>query len=188
MRIVEAEVSDAPELAYTVMEAVGMDLSEGFAGEHKLEEVKDLFTALSAREDSQYSWKNALKAIDDEGHPMGFIIGYDGARLYELRKAFMDLAKERLGYEFPGGLKDETDPSEFYLDSLAVYPQYRGQGVGAALINAMAQRAKSIGKPLGLLCDKTNDRARRLYEHLGFKKIGERPFAGEMMDHMMREA
>lgn len=186
MKIVNAEKKDAPLLAYAIMEAVGMELSEGFAGEHSLSDVKELFTRLAAREDSQYSYRNALKALDEEGNVMGLIIGYDGARLHELREAFMETAKEMLGYEFPEGFDDETGPEEFYMDSLAVYPQYRGRGVGRALIEALEQRAKAIGKPAGLLCDKSNHNARRLYENMGFKKVGERPFAGELMDHMMR--
>lgn len=48
----------------------------------------------------------------------------------------------------------------------------------------MARRAADSGKPLGLLCDKTNTRARALYDSLGFKHVGETPFAWELMDHL----
>ena len=184
MKIIEADKKDASALAQTIMDAVGMELSESFAGEHHLDDVKRLFTSLAEMEDSQYSYRNALKAVDDDGNVMGYIIGYDGAELYSRRERFIQLAHDMLGYEFPGGLKDETGPEEFYLDSLAVYPQYRGRGVGKALILAMAQRAKSLCKPAGLLCDKTNHNARRLYDHIGFRQVGERFFAGELMDHL----
>lgn len=82
------------------------------------------------------------------------------------------------------GMSDETDPQEWYLDSLAVWPEYRHQGIGAALLNAGIAQACTAGKPAGLLVDKTNLGARKMYESIGFVRIGDRPFAGIMMDHM----
>lgn len=66
-------------------------------------------------------------------------------------------------------------------------PEYRGRGVATALIEAAGVRARECGKPLGLLVDKANSRARRLYDSLGFKQVGERFFAGELMDHLQQK-
>ncbi|MCM1309898.1 MAG: GNAT family N-acetyltransferase [Bacteroides sp.] len=183
MTIVEARREDATLIGCVVVEAIGAELAAEFAGNRRVNAVVDLFAALAAREDSQYSYRNALKAVAYDGAPMGFIVGYDGARLHELRRAFFEEVKRHLGYDMDGAMPDETDPAEFYLDSLAVFPEYRGRGVASALINAIAERA---GKPLGLLCDKSNVRARRLYERLGFSRVGDRLFAGEVMDHMIK--
>lgn len=79
---------------------------------------------------------------------------------------------------------DETSADEYYLDSLAVFPEYRGRGIARELIKAAVERAKEAGKPAGLLVSKHNPKARELYESLGFKPIGERFFAGELMTHM----
>ena len=70
------------------------------------------------------------------------------------------------------------------LDTLAVLPEYRKQGIASALLKASIEKARKIGKPAGLLVEKENHNARRLYESLGFKKVGERPFAYVMMDHL----
>lgn len=183
MKIVEATKDDAALIGRVVVEAIGPELAADFAGENPVSSVTELFAALVAREDSQYSYRNALKAINDEDRPMGFIVAYDGARLHELRRAFFEEVKIRLGYDMEGNMPDETDPSEFYLDSLAVFPEFRGQGIASALIRAIADRAT---KPLGLLCDKTNTRARRLYDSLGFRYVGDRPFAGELMHHLVK--
>ena len=80
-------------------------------------------------------------------------------------------------------LPGETEADEFYLDTLMTLPEYRGKGVARALIADAALKAQRAGKPLGLLCDKDNDRARRLYESVGFVNVGERPFAGHLMTH-----
>ena len=59
-------------------------------------------------------------------------------------------------------------------------------GVARRLIAAAMEKAREAGLVPGLLCDKTNLNARRLYDSLGFVQVGETPFAGEMMDHMQK--
>lgn len=149
------------------------------------EDVKALFGALAAREDSQYSYRNALVAEDEQGRILGAIVGYDGALLEQLRRVFVEESRRRLGVEFnPADMGDETSPDEFYLDSLAVFPGSRGKGVGGKLLLALAERAHAAGKPAGLLCDKENVRAEALYTRLGFRYVGDRPFAGMLMRHL----
>lgn len=184
MKIVNAEKTDASLIGETVVSAVGDEIAENFAYPKSKADVLRLFTNLAAREDSQYSYINTMKAVDENGRPMGFIIGYDGERLHELRKAFFEEVRSVLDREMEGTVPDECETDEFYLDSLAVFPEFRGKGIARALISAMAQRAASYGKPLGLLCDKDNKKARRLYDSLGFIQVGETPFAGEMMNHL----
>lgn len=184
MKIVNAEKTDASLISETVVSAVGDEIAENFAYPKSKADVLRLFTNLAAREDSQYSYINTMKAVDENGRPMGFIIGYDGERLHELRKAFFEEGRSVLDREMEGTVPDECETDEFYLDSLAVFPEFRGKGIGRALISAMAQRAASYGKPLGLLCDKDNKKARRLYDSLGFIQVGETPFAGEIMNHL----
>ncbi|MDE6255548.1 MAG: zinc ABC transporter permease, partial [Muribaculaceae bacterium] len=55
-----------------------------------------------------------------------------------------------------------------------------------ALVKAVSKKAEGKGKPVGLLVSKTNPDARKLYDSLGFVSVGERPFAGEMMNHLMK--
>ena len=148
-------------------------------------DVEDLFCALAARDDSQYSYRNALVAEEETGKPLGAVVGYDGARLDELRRVFIEEAGKRLGVPFnPVEMGDETSADEFYLDSLAVFPGSRGKGVGGKLLLALAERAHAAGKPAGLLCDKENVRAEALYTRLGFRYVGDRPFAGMLMRHL----
>lgn len=184
MKIKNAEKTDAPLIGEVIVAAIGDNLANAFAGAKSVDDVKRLFSNLAAREDSQYSYLNTLKAVDEDGSPMGFIVGYDGAKLHELRKPFFAEVRKVLDREMEGDMSDECQPDEFYLDSLAVFPQYRGRGVARALIAAMTQRAGGEGRPLGLLCEKNNTNARRLYDSLGFKKVGETKFAWELMDHL----
>ncbi|MBD5242683.1 MAG: GNAT family N-acetyltransferase [Bacteroides sp.] len=184
----DARKGDASMLARVIMMGVGEEISKEFAGpDHSLDDVHRVFTRLCEMEDSQYSYRNSLVATSPDGEFAGGIIGYDGAMLYALRKAFFRVAEEELGYSLEGEISDETSPDEYYFDSLAVMPQWRGHGVASLLLQAMAKRAELSGKPCGLLVDKDNHSARRLYERCGFEYVGDRPFAGVMMDHLQRK-
>lgn len=186
-KIMPASAADAAFIADTVMGALGPEICENMAGSpERLPLVKEVFTALGAMETSQYSYRNTLIAYDEEGTRAGAVISYDGALLHPLRQAFIDKANEILGWNLSQKdfTSDETSPDEYYLDSLMVAPGFRRRGLGAMLIAAAGKKAREIDKPLGLLVDYDNPRARRLYETLGFCKIDDRMFAGVTMEHM----
>ena len=165
--------------------AIGDELAQDLAGDgHSIEDVREMFTSLARRTDSQYSYLNAHIAVDGDGRAIGAVVAYDGAHLHRLREAFFEEAEKAIGLVFDTLPDDETGPEEFYLDSLGVLPEYRGQGIAHRLIRAAAGQAAGISKPLGLLVSNHNPDARRLYESLGFVPVGQRPFAGEMMTHM----
>ena len=133
-------------------------------------------------EDSQYSYRNTLVA-ERNGVAIGAAVGYDGAHLSELRSRTLSVIKSRLGREL--SITDETGPGEFYLDSLAVLPDYRGVGAGRTLLSAMRDKAFAEGhKRVGLIVDCENPRAEALYASLGFKRVGEKDFFGHAMWHM----
>ena len=57
--------------------------------------------------------------------------------------------------------------------ALAVEPRFRGQGVGTMLIDAATNLAREMNTPgISLSVAKDNDRAHRLYLHLGFEPVG----------------
>ena len=67
-----------------------------------------------------------------------------------------------------GHIDDET-PSL----SIALFPQYRGQGIGTALMSRIIEELTAAGYTrISLSVDKDNP-ARHLYERLGFKIIGD---------------
>ena len=187
IRIRKAIPEDAPAIARGIIMAVGEEIATEFAGSpERLPLVEKVFTDLARREDSQYSYRNSLVAETESGDIAGIIVAYDGARLHDLRPAFCEEAAATLGINIKSeDMHDETSPDEIYLDSLAVFPPYRRHGLGRRLIAAAIDEHKSSGKPIGLLCDPPNKKARRLYESLGFKPAGQRPFADTMMDHLV---
>lgn len=185
IHITNATKEDAQLIARTVVEAVGEEITDRFAGEeHSREDVTAMFAKLASREDSQYSYLNSIKAVDADGNVAGILVSYDGGRLDDLRKAFFEEARNYLDYDLEGKLDDETCAGELYLDSLCVFPDYRRRGIARMLIDHAVERAHSAGLKAGLLVDKKNASARRLYETIGFRQVGETPFAFELMDHL----
>ena len=192
IRIIKGEEKYAPYIGKAIIMAIGEELAKQLAGpNHTVKYVEEMFSRLARRTDSQYSYLNSLVAVTEEGEAAGVTVAYDGARLHDLRRAFFEEASTSLGWNIDidnlDSINDETGPEEYYLDTVAVFPQFRGKGIGRMLIEATENKAKEAGKPIGLLCSKDNGNARRLYESLGFRQVGERYFAGELMDHLMKK-
>lgn len=189
MKIDNAIPQHASLIADAILDAVGPDITNNLAGNsHTVKDIHALFQRLAERNDTQYSYLNTRVATDDDGSPIGVCICYDGAELKTLRRPFFHEANTMLGWNMTAdeidALPGEAEPDEVYLDTILVLPQYRGQGVAKALIGDAREKAARIGKPLGLLCDIDNTHAYKLYESVGFKSVGLKPFAGHTMYHM----
>ncbi|MBO4504665.1 MAG: GNAT family N-acetyltransferase [Bacteroidales bacterium] len=155
---------DVPLIAHNVLDAVGI--------EHPETEALDHLAELCRCTDVLYSWANTDIALWD-GRPVGSLTSYDGGRYAEMRvKTFAELEKF-LGMDF-SRMSVETGPGEFYLDSLAVLPGFRGKGIGTLLMQHGIAKARALRFPrAALLVDIDNPDTMRLYESLGFKKVGE---------------
>lgn len=67
----------------------------------------------------------------------------------------------------------QTEPGQSYLYNLAVYPDYRGQGIGESVFLKACEDGRKQGRThmvLDVAAD--NHRAIHLYKRLGFKKFG----------------
>jgi ribosomal protein S18 acetylase RimI-like enzyme len=61
---------------------------------------------------------------------------------------------------------------EIRLVDVALLPEHRGQGLGTRLLRGVMERAAAVAKPLTIHVEGFNP-ALRLYERLGFRRIGE---------------
>ena len=185
IEIREATKAQASDIARLIMIAMTDDCCLHFCGVgHGLEDFLKMMISLVMREDSQYSYKNTLVAMADD-KVVGIAVSYDGALLHELRQAFIQSAKEYIGKDH-SGMDDETQAGELYLDSLAVLPDYRRQGIALCLLQATKQKADKMRLPcVGLLVDKGNPAGEALYASAGFHYSNPSFWGGHPMKHLV---
>ena len=175
----------APEIARLIMMAMTDECCLHFCGEgYGLEDFRKMMTRLVERVDSQYSYVNTYVACDGN-KVVGISVSYDGGKLHALRRVFLELSKEYIGKD-NSGMDDETQAGELYLDSLAVLPEYRRQGIARQLIMATKERAEELNLPgVGLLVDKGNPIGESLYTSIGFRYSDDSHWGGHEMKHLV---
>ncbi len=185
IEIKAANKEQSAAIARMIMMAMTDECCLYFCGEgYGLDDFYVLMTRLVEREDSQYSYKNTLVAMDN-GQVVGIAVSYDGGCLHALRRAFIEAAKESLGKDH-SGMDDETQAGELYLDSLAVLPAYRRKGIARRLLLATKERANSMGLPcVGLLVDHGNPAGEALYAAVGFSYANDNQWGGHPMKHLI---
>lgn len=186
IKIEDAQKKQATVIARLIMEAMNHECCQWFAGpNHTLEDFHLLMTRLVEREDSQYSYLNTLVAITETNKIVGICVSYDGAKLRELRKAFIEGALEAFGRDF-SDMDDETTAGELYIDSLCVDNSFRGRGLAKELLEATIEKGRKMNLPTGLLVDTGNPQAERLYHHVGFVYMGDNQWGGHKMKHLQK--
>jgi ribosomal protein S18 acetylase RimI-like enzyme len=60
----------------------------------------------------------------------------------------------------------------WYLGTIGLLPDFQGRGIGGRLIGRLLADADTAGVPVRLQVLRSNDRARVLYERLGFRVAG----------------
>jgi len=182
--IKQAHEQQAAHIASLIMQAMSHECCQNLAGKnHTLHDFHQLMTGLVQSTESQYSYRNCLTAmVADE--LAGICVAYNGAHLHRLRRAFITAAREAFGIDY-SHMADETSEVELYIDSLAVAEPYRRRGIAAMLLRQTIERARQMGIPrVGLLVDKANPNAERLYRTLGFEYAGDAVWGGHAMKHL----
>lgn len=181
INIRKAEYEDSAEIARLLLLAMEEIVYE-FLGVRDKQAAFDFMHHMVSTKDNQYSYHNAYVA-NINGRTAGAVILYDGALLEKLRKP---VAQYITAYTHkPFEPENETGAGEFYIDSIGVYPEWQGKGIGGRLLqHLVSEYVEKQGLTLGLLVEKANPAARRLYEKTGFRKTGEKTLVGKVMDHL----
>ena len=183
----KARPSDAPALAELIMEAMSPECCAFFYGaDHTAADFRHFLTTLASRPNTQYSYENALVAVDND-NVAGAAVSYDGAQLHALRAPFIEGMSNLFLRDFQH-FGDETQAGELYLDSLAVFPPYRHRGIASQLLRATAAKGNSLLLPaVGLLVDEGNPNALCLYLSVGFKFKDFSSWGGHKMRHLQMD-
>ena len=153
LEIVSARPEDAGFIAWVVTQGMHMD------------KVPPFLKTVGVRDDTLYSWRNT-RLLKCEGRLAGGLVSYDGATHEEMRKNTWVMPDGRL---LSSGNVPETTAGEYYLDSLAIVPEFRGHGLWRALFDDAVEMAKEKGfHRITLICDEDYPKLAQLYTSYGF--------------------
>lgn len=184
MNIRKAELEDSDDIASYLLLAME-DIVHEFIGQKNPERARDFLFHLVQQENNQYSYQNCWVA-ENEGQVIAALNAYDGAKLRRLRAPVTKYIKEQFSKDF--NPEDETQEGEYYIDSFGVRPDQQGKGVGAQLLKYIINHYVVKNKQtVGLLVDKNNPSAKRLYLKLGFEQVGEKQLVGKQMLHLQKK-
>ena len=124
-----------------------------------------------------------IEALSDAPEAFGSTLERELARTSEDWRRWMSPGAVFILYDgdqacgLVAGAAREDDPAVVQLMAMWVHPSRRGSGAGGALVAALIDWARAQGAhEVQLRVVKTNQRARRLYEHQRF-----RPFGGDIV-------
>lgn len=166
------------ELVYIIWEGMDLEIIEKFDRETVLEAFE---MCLSDEE-----FRNSERTIhvhEVDGDVAGFVLSYPGHTEHEFKHVWekLGLDKKFHPYSPPLELREARD-NEMYIDSVATFSEYRGQGIATKLLKYLLDSEEA--RPFGLICEVENEKALSLYLKLGFKKDELLELYGQEYYHM----
>ena len=132
-------------------------------GKPLLSEAKEVYRHGFSREDVYYSYRFTQVCFIGE-KLAGCILAFPGF----LESTFISQTETAL----PQVREAEND--ELYIDSLAVYPEFRGQKISRYLIDAVKTQAEEyLLSKVSLLADDAKPYLEKMYRQYGFEVTGE---------------
>ena len=171
VKLRDATWDDAPFIARVVLAGIDMlDVDEALPDEQR--PIFEHLVEICRMDDTLYSYCNT-RIAEADGNRVGALVAYDGACYARMREKTFGLVKQTSGMDLSRNAM-ETGPGEFYLDSMAIFPEYRGAGIGRMLMRDRVDFAIDNGfSKVTLLVDKDKPRLQKYYECEGFAFVGE---------------
>lgn len=181
MIIRKATLQDADAVASLLLLAME-DIVYWFIGIKDNAKAKAFMLHFVKRKANQYTYENCW-VVTQDNNIIAAVNVYDGAMLQELREPVTQYLKTQFGNNL--NVADETEPGEYYIDSLGVSPNRQGGGIGSKLLRFLIDEyVNKNHQTLGLLVDEENPNAKSLYMKLGFLPVGKKTLAGKNMEHL----
>ena len=167
----DASIADAASIARVVLAGIDMlDMGEDLPDEQR--PIFEHLVEICRMDDTLYSYRHT-RIAEMDGMAVGALVAYDGTPYAEMRAKTFGLVQQTSGMDLSKNAM-ETGPGEFYLDSMAILPEYRGHGIGHALMRDRMEWAFRNGfKAVTLLVGKDKPRLQAYYESLGFVQMCE---------------
>ncbi len=173
----DARIEDAPFLARCILAGMHLyDFEDNLDSE--LSSILDSITECERHTDTLYSYINT-RIAEVDGQPAGALLSYPG----EIYAVFREWTFRQYWPSMYARITDddpETDPGEYYLDSLAIVPAYRKHGLGRALIKDGIRLGLEKGfSQIALVADTAFPHLPGIYATMGFVPDGHRNLFGD---------
>ncbi|MGI6487091.1 MAG: GNAT family N-acetyltransferase [Syntrophothermaceae bacterium] len=179
MKIRKAQPEEAREAAFLIHQAVG-DIANILFSTNTDSRIHTALARLFRKHNTRVSYD--FIDVAEESHALaGLAVSYPGNTIPRINQPVFNFLQQAYG-KHASALKtnvipilkaQEAEMDEYYLDALAVHPDFTGRGVGTALLKHVQKKAKRLGYTrTSLLVEKNNPRAFKLYHRLGYKKTG----------------
>lgn len=141
----------------------------------------DIGRERAERNEGSFSWRNTTM-IDVDGEPAGCLIGYKIPDRAEPIPEYMP------ALFVPLQELENLAPSTWYVNVLAVLPEYRGKGLGTLLLRVADETGRRFGKKgMSVIVSDANSGARRLYERCCYRETARREMVKESWPNPGRE-
>jgi ribosomal protein S18 acetylase RimI-like enzyme len=184
MTIRPAQPNDAQAVVHLLFDAI-KDIGYQLTGGETEQEVLERLTDFYQKEGNRFSYTNILVKEADL-RVAGMILIYHGSQADTIDKPIIE--RLRLIKNDPSLTIDkEADEDEYYIDALAVAPEWGGRGFGTELIAAAEQRGHQLGyHKMALNVELYNERACSLYKKLGYVTDKETQINKKTYLHMVK--
>ena len=129
-------------------------------------------------EDSAFSYRSCT-VVEDEGKIIGMLVAFP---------MYVDPSEEESDPVLAPYSKLEEDNS-YYICGMALFPEYRGRGIGTRLLTLAEKFARDQGfKKLSLIVIEQNTGAKQLYERTGYREVSREPVYPHRLIHYTGDA
>jgi ribosomal protein S18 acetylase RimI-like enzyme len=128
--------------------------------------VFEVGRARAAREEGGFSYRNATVA-EIGGEVAACLVDYRLDDPYDTGdlNALPDMVR-------PLVMLESKAPGSWYVNVLATFPEFRGQGIGARLLALAEERGRAQGaKAASIIVASENGNAMRLYDRCGYQEV-----------------
>ncbi len=181
----KAILEDAPKTAPLIYDAIG-DIANRLTGETEESKVIACLEVLFCRTDNRHSYLYTYVAENEVTKDiLGILVLYNGKEGAELDARLQHWLEQK---NAPISTIDmEAYPDEFYVDTICVHKDARGQGLGTALLHFAEEVASSHGfTKIALNVETQKDKAKKLYERLGYVVTEPWTIIDEPFFHMVK--
>jgi ribosomal protein S18 acetylase RimI-like enzyme len=169
------------ELCYIIWEELEIDMVKQIERERLLKVMQKSIVDIQYRGNISNIW-----VYEIDGNVAGCLIAYLGKDELKLERAWLDLDVDEdikaLGTPMP--MKESND-DEYYIETIATFPNYRGRGVATKLMQYVIDQEPTAKWSLN--CDYHNERAYYVYNKFGFKTQSDINLYGHNHRHMVYE-